>query len=223
VQALVVLPPEGRVGPPPPARPLDPACPPGRVPPAPFADIGGNVHQLAITCMAWWSVTTGTAPGSYAPGRNVRRDQMATFLARMLHRSGVVLPSNPPDAFPDDEANPHEGSIDAMTALGVIGGRADGRFAPSGIVTRGQMATFLARALPKATGQPLANTTDYFADDSGHVHELGINQITEALVAGGTASGAYAPGELVRRDQMASFLARVLAAAVEAGRTAPPG
>jgi hypothetical protein len=85
------------------------------------------------------------------------------------------------------------------------------------------MATFLARALPMITGAPLANTTDYFADDSGHTHELAINQLTEALVAGGGADGRYHPGDPVRRDQMASFLARALSAAVEAGKTQPPG
>jgi hypothetical protein len=73
------------------------------------------------------------------------------------------------------------------------------------------------------TGAPLANTTDYFADDSGNTHELSINQLTEALVAGGSADGRYKPGAPVRRDQMASFLARSLSAAVEAGKTQPPG
>jgi hypothetical protein len=223
VQALVVLPPEGRIGAPPPARSLDAACPAGQVPPSPFVDIDPNVHGAAITCMAWWGVTAGTGASTYAPDRPVRRDQMASFLARMLARSGVVLPTDPPDAFPDDDDSRHEPAIDAMTALGVIGGRADGTYAPSGRVTRGQMATFLARAMPLATGAPLPNTTDYFADDSGHTHELGINQITEASLSGGTASGGYGPGDPVRRDQMASFLGRVLAAAVEAGRTAPPG
>jgi hypothetical protein len=223
VQALVVMPPENRIGTPPPPRSLDAACPPGRVPSAPFVDIAGNVHEAAITCMAWWRVTTGTSAATYSPNRHVRRDQMASFLARMLYVSGVPFPTDAPDAFPDDGDSVHEPFVDAMAALGVIGGRADGTYGPSGIVTRGQMATFLARAMPLATRTTLANTTDYFADDSGHTHELGINQITEALVSGGTADGGYAPGGLVRRDQMASFLARVLAAVVEQGRSAPPG
>jgi hypothetical protein len=222
-EALVVMPPENRVGPPPTARSLDPACPVDRVPPDPFRDAVGDVHEGAIACMAWWSVTSGTGRGTYEPGRSVRRDQMASFLARMLQRSGVTLPSAPPDAFPDDDGSVHEAAIDAMAAMGVIGGQTDGTYAPSGAVTRGQMATFLARAMPLATGVPLTDTTDYFPDDSGHVHELSINQVTEALVAGGTADGQYQPQARVRRDQMASFLARVLSAAVDAGQASPPG
>ncbi len=221
-QSIVVLPPENRIAAPPSARSLDPACPPGRVPPSPFADTAGNLHEDAIACVAWWRITSGTAPGTYAPGLTVRRDQMASFLDRMLRRTGVQMQSNPADAFPDDDGSVHEAAINTMAAMGVIGGQRDGTFVPSGAVTRGQMATFLARALPLVTGAPLANTTDYFADDSGHVHELAINQLTEATVAGGTADGGYHPGDAVRRDQMASFLARVLSAGVSAGRTSPP-
>ncbi len=222
-EALVVLPPEGKIGPPPPGRSLDPACPPGRVPPSSFDDIDGNVHGGAITCMGWWQVTTGASRGTFAPDRNVRRDQMAAFLARLLYVSGVPFPSNPPDAFPDDDDSVHEPFINAMAAMGVISGQADGTFVPQGAVTRGQMATFLARALPRATGQPLANTTDFFPDDASHTHELAINQVAEAAIAGGTADGRYLPGAPVRRDQMASFLARSLSAAVSAGRATPPG
>jgi len=193
------------------------------VPPSPFRDTGGNLHERAITCMAWWDVAAGTGPGAYSPGRSVRRDQMATFLARMLYQAGVPFPAHPPDAFPDDDGSLHEPLIDAMAALGVVGGRADGTYGPSGPVTRGQMATFLARALPMATRAALANTTDYFNDDSGDVHEQAINQITEAGIAGGSADGRYRDGAPVRRDQMASFLARVLASTVQAGHAAPPG
>ena len=223
VQALVVMPPENQIGTPPPARSLDAACPPGQVPPAAFGDTAGNLHEGAIACMAWWRLTSGTGPETYAPARSVRRDQMASFMARLLYVSAVPFPNDPPDAFPDDEASVHEPFINAMAAIGIIGGQSDGTFVPSGSVTRGQMATFLARALPMITGAPLANTTDYFADDSGHTHELAINQLTEALVAGGGADGRYHPGEPVRRDQMASFLARALSAAVEAGKATPPG
>ena len=223
VEALVIMPPENQIATPPPARSLDPACPPGGVPPSPFDDTAGDLHEAAIACMAWWGVTSGTGPATYDPARTVRRDQMASFLARMLHRAGVQLPSAPPDAFPDDDGDVHEAAINAMAAMGVIGGQADGTFVPNGAVTRGQMATFLARAMPLATGLPMTDTADYFADDSGHVHELSINQITEALVAGGTADGTYQPQAAVRRDQMASFLARVLSAAVEAGHATPPG
>lgn len=221
--ALVIMPPEGKVATPPPPRSLDPACPPDRVPPGAFVDTVGSVHGDAIDCMAWWKITVGTGPGTYSPLQPVRRDQMATFIAGYLHRSGVQFPPDAPDAFPDDERSVHEGAIDILAAMGVVGGKADGRYHPADAVTRGQMASFLARAIALAKGVELPNTADYFADDSGDPHEPNINKVAEALVAGGTADGRYDAKGSVRRDQMASFLARSLAGAVEAGKASPPG
>jgi hypothetical protein len=221
--ALVIMPPENAVSPPPPARPLDPACPPERVPANPFADAGDSVHTGAIACAAWWGITTGVRPSVYEPLLPVRRDQMASFLARYLRSSGVAMPANPPDAFPDDDGLVHEPAINSLTALGVIAGSTDGRYGPAGAVTRAQMATFLARSIGLVTGTPLPHVADYFNDDSGNVHEPAINQVTEAAVAGGTAEGEYRPGAPVRRDQMASFLARALTMSVAAGKAAPPG
>ncbi|MEX2294613.1 MAG: phosphodiester glycosidase family protein [Acidimicrobiales bacterium] len=222
VDAIVVMPPENQVGDPPPGRSTDAACPPDRVPAGRFVDTAGVVHASAIDCLAWWGAAAGTGPDTYSPSRNVRRDQMATFLARTLHRAGVPLPANPPDAFTDDNDSIHEPLINALAAAGVITGNGNGTFSPSASVTRGQMATFLARAIPLITRGPLANTTDYFSDDSGHAHERAINQITEAQVAGGTADGTYNPSGSVRRDQMATFLTRILTISVEAGNSAPP-
>lgn len=96
--------------------------------------------------------------------------------------------------------------------MGIVTGRSPRTYAPASTVTRAQMASFIARALGHATGAQLANTTDFFADDSGGTHEQSINRLAEAAIAGGTLDGRYRPGSPVRRDQMASFLARALAA-----------
>lgn len=210
--ALVVMPPENRVGSPPPPRTLDPACPPGQVPPAPFPDVAGNEHEPAIACMAWRQVARGTASGAYLPAAPVRRDQMASFLLRLLSEAGAPVPASAPDAFDDDDASTHEPAIDRLAALGIVTGRGERTFAPAATVTRAQMASFIARALAHASGAELANTTDFFADDSGGTHERSINRLAEAGIAGGTIDGRYRPGAPVRRDQMASFLARALAA-----------
>ncbi len=212
--ALVIMPPEGRIAAPPPARSLDLACPADQVPPAPFTDIAGSVHARAIACMAWRHITAGATATTYEPLRAVRRDQMATLLARYLTGAGVVLPTDPPDAFPDDDGSVHEPAINALAAMGIIGGRADGRYAPASAVTRGQMASLLARAVLPADAP---HTTDFFADDAGDVHEYDINTVTEAAIAGGTADGTYRSGDPVRRDQIASFLARAQSAAMAAG------
>ena len=111
----------------------------------------------------------------------------------------------PGGTFTDDNGNVHEGYIEAIFAAGVTGGcDADGTlYCPAGLVTRSQMASFLARAL----GLPPA-TQDYFDDDNGDVHEDNINRIAAAGITLGVKPRLFDPGGVVPRDQMASFLAR---------------
>ncbi len=76
-------------------------------------------------------------------------------------------------------------------------------FCPKAPVTRGQMASFLVRALdlPPPTG-------DYFFDDEGSIHEGDINSLFEANITTGCGKFNYCPNLVVPREQMASFLVR---------------
>jgi hypothetical protein len=219
---LVILPPEGQVGAPPPPRPLDSACPADRVPQGRFDDVAPSAHSFAIDCTAWWSVALGRTDTGYFPNDPVRRDQMATFLARILYWAGVPLNFEAPDAFRDDDGNPHEPAINALAQLGIIRGQPDGTYGPDALVSRAQMTTFLARTWLHAVRTPLPNTADFFHDDSGHPHESSINQMAEVAVASGSEDGTFRPGGLVTRAQMASFLARLLAWTVDAGNAQLP-
>src|SRR5690606_42024109 len=82
------------------------------------------------------------------------------------------------------------------------------RFCPGASVTREPMASFLVRALdlPPAS-------QDRFVDDGRSVHEKNINALAEAGITRGCnppKNDRYCPGEPVSREQMASFLARVI-------------
>ena len=69
-----------------------------------FGDVTAtNQHEASVDCIVYWQVTTGVRPGVYDPAGTVKRGQMASFLARFVERSGGTFPSNPPDAFPDDD------------------------------------------------------------------------------------------------------------------------
>ncbi len=76
-------------------------------------------------------------------------------------------------------------------------------FCPDGLVTRGQMATFLARALDLP-----ATSADFFTDDETNRHEQSINRIAEAGISFGCGGTNFCPNGLVTRAQMASFLSR---------------
>lgn len=112
----------------------------------------------------------------------------------------------PGGTFWDDDGNVHEGMIEAIAADQITVGCADGgRYCPAERVTRGQMATFIARAfdVPPAS-------SDHFPDDGGSVHEPAINALFEAGIAAGYTDGTFGPNDLVARQQMATFLARAM-------------
>jgi hypothetical protein len=216
-----VDPPEVAVLPAPPYdRGTAEACP-GTYP-DPFRDIAGSVHAPAIRCLAAADITRGSNdPSRYAPLTTVTRGQLASFLARSYEAAtGTALPAGP-DRFPDDAGSPHARNIDALAQAGVIAGVGDGtRFAPNATVTRGQMASLLGRFLDLLDDGvvnrsfPPATDRDVFADDQGSVHEDATNRLAVQGVIQGRRDGTFGPLDGVRRDQLASFLARALDVAV---------
>ncbi|MDF1597148.1 MAG: PQQ-dependent sugar dehydrogenase [Acidimicrobiia bacterium] len=126
---------------------------------------------------------------------------MASFIARAFG-----LPPAAADYFSDDRGSVHEDNINRLYEAGVTAGFPDGTYRPAATVTRAQMGSFLARAIPLA---PIPG--DVFTDVDG-VHEANINAIAAAgITLGCNPDGTlYCPTDPVRRDQMASFLGRAL-------------
>jgi Tol biopolymer transport system component len=205
------------------ARTIDDACPVERVPADRFTDvITGSTHERAISCLVWWEVARGRTATSYAPADGVTRDAMAAFVARtILKAKPGSLPDNPVDAFGDDDGSVHHHAINQLAAVDIIRGTGDGKYSPSRVVTRGQMAKFLANAAAHVLSQPLPADRDLFADDNGNPFETDINRVAQAGLTGGRADGAYDSSGTVQRDQMGSFLARTLDLFVDNGATLP--
>ncbi|HSK94875.1 MAG TPA: S-layer homology domain-containing protein [Candidatus Angelobacter sp.] len=86
---------------------------------------------------------------------------------------------------------------------GITSGCGGDLYCPNGSVTRGQMATFLVRAL----GLP-PTSTDYFTDDAGNKHEGNINRLRAARITYGCTETRYCPDGAVTRGQMAAFIHR---------------
>lgn len=191
---------------------LDAACPETGVLPNPFTDVDpGSTHGRAILCVAQRGLAKGRTTSAFAPAAPVDRGQMAAFLTRLLDRNADRrLPVAAPNAFNDDDGTTHEDAIDRLAAAGIVGGIGDGGYGPARPVTRQQMAAFLVGALAYASGEDLPADTDWFVDDDGTTHEPSINRAAAAGVTGGVAPGHYGPSQVVRRGQMATFLARVV-------------
>ena len=122
-------------------------------PPDAFADDDGSTHERNINALAALNLVEGISGRRYAPRRPVTRAQMASFVARLHRRVTGSLPSDPPDAFTDDDGNIHERSINALAQLGVVSGLRDGNddgrvdYFPGLDVPRDQMATFVINDL----------------------------------------------------------------------------
>jgi len=125
--------------------------------------------------------------------------------------AGAPAPVAAAASFTDIASSPFRADIEWLTERGITHGCATGRFCPTGVVTREQMASFIVRmfALPPST-------TDRFTDDEASVHEAAINALAAAGITGGCSTGGFCPRSSVTREQMASFLAR-------AARIAAPG
>jgi hypothetical protein len=109
-----------------------------------------NIHKLLEA-----GVTEGTAASdgaSFAPQQSVTRGQMASFISRASSfiEDGQARPEHQPerteqDVFSDDDGSVHEANINALAAVGIVQGFADGTYRPGNAVVRDQMASFVMR------------------------------------------------------------------------------
>ena len=121
---------------------------------ASFSDVPvGYVFYEDIEWLLAEGITEGCDPEGtmFCPTEPVTRGQMAAFLVRYL---GLTDPG-PGDWFVDDDGSLFESEIDRLAQAGITLGcnpPANDRFCPLESVTRGQMATFLDRALDLPAG-----------------------------------------------------------------------
>jgi hypothetical protein len=185
-----------------------------------FTDIVGNVHHDSIKRIAELGIAMGGPAGTevteYGPSLDVRRGQMATFIARTIDEMapGLLPATDGTNDFPCDvgAGNVHFDSIQRLAAAGIVqgdpGGLDPGCYGPDQPVRRDQMAAFINRAIAVVSGSQLTSMNDAFGDDGASVHEASINGLASGGIVRGNGEGIYDPAGSVRRDQMASFIAR---------------
>ena len=162
----------------------------------PFGDIATSPFKHDIIWLRNQAITSGCTTFLFCPDASVTRGQMASFLARALNLSGAA-----PDAFSDDETSVHEVNINLVAREGIASGCGGTNFCPNGLVSREQMASFLARAMDLSGPAP-----DAFSDDETSIHEPNINLVAREGIATGCGGTAYCPLSPVTRGQMAAFL-----------------
>jgi extracellular elastinolytic metalloproteinase len=162
---------------------------------------------------------------SSSPDRGVLRPPFDEVRAAELQVFGVQSPAAvqaearaitqacpedevPRDSRQDDNGNVHEFAIDCMVWYEIAQGTSETEYGPVEPVSRGQMASFIARLVEESGGQLEESPDDAFDDDNGSTHELRINQLAAAGVVGGKGDRRYDPRGTVSRAQMATFLVK---------------
>lgn len=175
-----------------------------------FNDDDGNVHEGNIEAIAAPGITQGCNPpdnDEYCPDDDITRGQMAAFLRRTFNLGAVA-----DDFFGDDDDSIFHDDINVIASVGITQGcnpPENDEFCPDETVTRGEMASFLVRALALTEGAG----DDLFTDDDGSVHEddidaLGTSGIT--LGCNPPTNDQYCPDDPLSRAEMGSFFARFL-------------
>ena len=183
-----------------------------------FPDVDGYSDgvQDAIRCAAAYEITTGYEDDTYRPAREIRRHEMALFLARVLRYAEgadvVSLPDAPAHPFDDVDGVSEEAqaAVALLYELEVTLGTGETTYSPHDPVTRRDMASFLVRLQDVwAPGSYDTTAGDLFPDvpDTLARHEH-INALAEQGIVQGFSGGTYRPGATVNRAQMALFVMR---------------
>ncbi len=180
----------------------------------PDAPVAAPAHWAAyeIIACATEGIVQGFPDGNYRPDEAITRDQMAVYLSRALAGGDEYVPTGPVTASFSDVpvgywAYDH---VEYARDQHVVMGYTPTTYEPTLVVSRAQMAVFLARAIAgddQSVPAPSAGPTfsDVPEDFWAHRH---IEYIAAAEVVGGYGGGLYQPMGPVTRDQMAVFVCR---------------
>ena len=140
-----------------------------------FRDIGGlsREAQWAVNALAGAGIMPGVSAFDFDPNRGVTRASMAALLDAFLTAATIgeggwdpeeIVPND--DVFTDiNRVTFHTyNAIRRIYEMGITTGQTETRFAPQGLVTRAQMAAFLARTLSHTIARPAGLTVQSSAD-----------------------------------------------------------
>ena len=172
-----------------------------------FTDVPADAYYAdAVAWAVEKGITTGTSATTFSPGATCTRAQVVTFLWRAL---GEPEAMNGADLFTD--VSPDAYYFDAVLwALdnGVTSGTGEGKFSPNEPCTRGQVATFLWRALGKPE---VKNQVQSFFDVSPDSYcAQAVQWALDSGVTTGTGDGKFSPNATCTRAQVVTFLYRAM-------------
>jgi hypothetical protein len=120
-------------------------------PPAASGTVFGDVKKTDFAAafieeLSAEGITSGCGAGNYCPATAVTRAPMAKFLLKG-HDGGTYVPPTPATGVFSDVSptDPFAAWIEELSRRGITSGCGPGKYCPNQVVTRAQMAAFLAR------------------------------------------------------------------------------
>ena len=148
-------------------------------------------------------ITTGTGADTFSPDEACNRGQVVTFLWRAAGKPEPTKTENP---FTDVKTTDFFYKAVLWAAEnGITTGTSATTFSPNETCNRGQVVTFLSRALkgePKKTDNPFADVA------AGAFYYNPVLWAVENGITNGTGADTFSPDEACNRGQVITFLYR---------------
>ena len=172
-----------------------------------FVDVPANAYYYdAVLWAAKNGITGGVDDTHFAPNATCTRAQVVTFLWRA---AGSPAPKNSMMPFTDVPAGSYyETAVLWAVENGITKGTSATTFSPNATCSRGQIVSFLWRAL----GSPAVSGSAVFTDlPAGSYYETAVLWAVENGITNGTGNGMFSPNADCTRAQIVTFLWRALA------------
>lgn len=177
----------------------------------PLGDVPGTSFASEdVKCIYGLGITTGTSPTEYSPADFVTREQMAAFLGRLYRQLTGDECTGHTHPFTDVPATSFAAEdVGCLFFLGITTGTSDTTYSPADLVTREQMASFLARLYRAVIDDTCSGGAHPFTDISAtSFAKDDVPCIFKLKITTGTSATLYSPADNVTREQMAAFLGR---------------
>lgn len=173
-----------------------------------FSDVSSDYWASgSIQRLAEEGIINGYSDGTYGPGEEISRGQVAELLVNAFD---LEVDQNAESSFEDLNDDSYSTPFaEAVAEAGYIKGRQDNTHFAAGMdLSRQQLATILVRAFelePKEGAE--ANVADI--DDVNESHKENVKILAQYDITN-TSDGSFRPSETVNRAQFAVFLERAM-------------
>ena len=154
----------------------------------------------------------GVSPGKFSPGGTLTRAEAATMIARLLDTSER---GETPSAFPDvaDDAWYHD-PVTLLASHNILRGYPDGRFGPSGSITRAEFVTILSRLFePEAAGSSFPDVP------AAHWAYEAVQTAMAKRWVSGYPDGTFRPDNKINRAEAVTVINNALGRSASAPAT----